>query len=110
MTEPDRQGDPVLEPTTDDDNRALFTQLTEVYELTDEKAHEIVEISNQYTGSIYDLVVEALQDPSNRRDRKGGKNKRIKHVSKRSTASRHHATRRYPSQRKKSGTLRRVQR
>ena len=110
LPEPDRQGDPVLEPTTDADNRALFTQLTEVYELTDEKAHEIVEISNQYTGSIYDLVVEALQDPSNRRGRRGGNNKRIKYVSKRSTASRRHATRRYSSQWKKSGTLRRVQR
>jgi hypothetical protein len=41
---------------------------------------------------------------------RAGKNKRIKHVSKRSTASRRHATRRHSSQWKKSGTLRRVQR
>jgi hypothetical protein len=99
LPEPDRQRDEVFEPMTDADKDALFTQLTEVYELTDEKAHEIVEISNQYTGSIYDLVVEALQDPSNRRGRRGGKNKRIKHVSKRSTASRRHATRRHSSKR-----------
>ena len=41
---------------------------------------------------------------------RSGNNKRIKNVSKHSTASHHHATRRHSSQRKKSGTLRRVQR
>jgi hypothetical protein len=105
---PDRKRFRSFGPITTADKRALFIQLTEVYGLTDEKAHEIVEISSQdIHRSIYDLVVEALQDPSNRR---GGNNKRLKNVSKRSTASHYHATRRHSSQRKKSGTLRRVQR
>ena len=56
----------------------------------------------------YVLLLEELS--SSQRKRNGGNNKRIKHVSKRSTASRHHATRRHTSQRKKSGTLRRMQR
>lgn len=56
----------------------------------------------------YVLLLEELS--SSQRKRNGGNNKRIKYVSKRSTASNHHATRRHPSQRKKSGTLRRVQR
>ena len=108
LPNPKRQRDRSFGPMSPADKRALFIQLTEVYGLTDEKAREIIEISSQNMHrSIYDLVVEALQDPSNRR---GGNNKRIKNVSKRSTASHHHATRRYSSQRKKSGTLRRVQR
>ena len=108
LPNPKRQRDRSLEPMTGPDKRALFIQLTEVYGLTDKKAHEIVEISSQdIHGSLYDLIAKALQDPSNRR---GGNNKRIKNVSKRSTASYHHATRRHSSQRKKSGTLRRVQR
>jgi hypothetical protein len=90
-----------------DGKRVLFNQLTGIYGLTDEKAHEIVEVSSQDRHNIYDLVVTALKDPSNRR---GGNNKRIKNVSQRSTASHHHATRRHSSQRKKSGTLRRVRR
>ena len=106
LPNPKRQRDRSLAPMTPNDQRVLRTQLTQIYGLTDEKAREIIEISSQHS-SIYDLIVEALQDPSNRR---GGNNKRIKNVSKRSTASHHHATRRHPSQRKKSGTLRRVQR
>jgi len=98
---PKRQRDRSLGPMTRPDKRVLLTQLTQVYGLSDEKAREIVELSSQDNRSIYDLVVEALQ---------GGNNKRIKNVSKRSTSSYHHATRRHPSQRKKSGTLRRMQR
>ena len=107
LSPPNRKRYRSLGPMTNSDNDALFTQLT-VYGLTDKKAREIVDLSIQdIHRSIYDLVVEALQDPSNRR---GGNNKRIKNVSKHSTAPHHHATRRHPSQRKKSGTLRRVQR
>ena len=98
---PKRKKDRSLEPMTPADKRALFSQLTEVYGLTDKKARNIVEISSRDNSSIYSLIAEALQ---------GGNNKRIKNVSKRSTASHHHATRRHSSQRKKSGTLRRVQR
>jgi hypothetical protein len=104
LPEPRRYRDQALRPMSANDKHVLFTQLTQVYGLTDEKAHEIVDLNPT---SLYDLVAEALTDPSNRR---GGNNKRIKNVSKRSTASHHHATRRHSSQRKKSGTLRRVQR
>ena len=101
---PDTGRDRSLDPMSEDDKHVLFTQLTEMYGLTDEKAREIVDLNPT---SLYDVIVEALQDPSNRR---GGNNKHIKNVSQRSTASHHHATRRHASQRKKSGTLRRVQR
>ena len=63
--------------------------------------------------SKYELLKARVSDLTGKKSIQGGrtrKNKRIKYVSKRSTASRRHATRRYPSQWKKSGTLRRVQR
>ena len=107
LPEPKRKSFHLSRQMTDNEKTALFTQLTDLYGLTPEKAREIVEISSRDNSSIYSLVAEALKDPSNR---KGGKNKRIKHVSKRSTASHHHATRRHSSKRKKSGTLRRVYR
>jgi hypothetical protein len=91
--------DDALEPMSEADKLALFTYLTE-HGLPAEQASEIVEGSSQNT-SIHDLIAKALS---------GGNNKRIKNVSKHSTASHHHATRRHSSQRKKSGTLRRVQR
>jgi hypothetical protein len=91
--------DDALEPMSEADKLALFTYLTE-HGLTAEQASEIVEGSSQNT-SIHDLIAKALS---------GGNNKRIKNVSKHSTASHYHATRRHSSQRKKSGTLRRVQR
>jgi hypothetical protein len=91
--------DDALEPMSEADKLALFTYLKE-HGLTAKQASEIVEGSSQNT-SIHDLIAKALS---------GGNNKRTKNVSKRSTASHYHATRRHASQRKKSGTLRRVQR
>ena len=102
LPNPKRQRDRSLAPMTGDDKRALYSKLTKEDGLTHEQAHEIVELSSQdIHRSIHDLIRKVLQ---------GGNNKRIKNVSKYSTASHHHATRRHSSQRKKSGTLRRVQR
>lgn len=60
--------------------------------------------------SNYHLLKARISDLTGRKPIQGGNNKRIKNVSKHSIASHHHATRRHSSQRKKSGTLRRVQR
>jgi len=58
----------------------------------------------------YEVLKVRVSELESKMPIQGGNNKRIKNVSKRSTASHYHATRRHASKRKKSGTLRRMQR
>ena len=74
------------------------------------RRRDALELEKKELQSTYDLLKARVSDLTGRKPIQGGNNKRIKNVSKRSTASNHHATRRHSSQRKKSGTLRRVQR
>ena len=71
---------------------------------------ERIEREKEEVNSKYEVLKVRVSELESKMPIQGGNNKRIKHVSKRSTASRHHATRRHSSQWKKSGTLRRVQR
>ena len=93
-----------------EDNEVLLKAMEEQNAKIDvlKMAQKRLQLEKKELQSTYDLLKARVSDLTGRKPIQGGNNKRIKNVSKRSTASHHHATRRHTSQRKKSGTLRRV--
>jgi hypothetical protein len=96
---PKRNSDPSLRPMDEADQEQLFLYLTNELKIPHENAHEIVQSAIKNSESLFSLIEKA---------KRGGNNKRLKNVSKHSTAQKRNASRRQSTQRKKSGTLRRM--